>query len=413
MEYIEGVPLKGPLPLDQSLKYAAQICDALDAAHKKGITHRDLKPANIFVTKPGVKLLDFGLARIATSPDETMTMAVMGTPAYMAPEQWDGKPGDARSDIYAFGCVLYEILTGKRARQDRTAVDPPAIEQIIKHCLERDPEDRWQSVRDLRHAMELAGQTVSGPKAAKGRSYWSGWGVAAVSIAIALVLALRPAAAPPRGDVIHLSVDPPENALLTGQSITAAVVPQFALSPDGKSIVFVATAPGARSALWLRSLQTGTAQVIPGAENADLPFWSPDSRWIAFFAEGKLKKIPSGGGTAQTIADAEDFLGGSWGPEDTIIFGTFAEGIQRVSSSGGTVTSVTERDDSHKEGSHPSLNFCPMENISFSKFEAASHSRPVFTPAPWMEKSRSFSFAATPMGGIRRPAICSLWRSIR
>src|ERR1700687_295270 len=129
MEYIEGTPLKGPLPVDQALKYAAQICDALDAAHKKGITHRDLKPANILVTKAGVKLLDFGLACMKASPDETMTIVagVMGTPAYMSPEQWEGKPGDARSDIYAFGCVLHEMLTGKRATTERTAVEPGAL----------------------------------------------------------------------------------------------------------------------------------------------------------------------------------------------------------------------------------------------------------------------------------------------
>src|SRR5260370_31010683 len=133
MEYIEGAPLKGPLPLDQVLKYAAQICDALDAAHKKSVTHRDLKPGNILVTKAGVKLLDFGLARVSDA-DATVTMAVMGTPAYMSPEQWEGKPGDARSDIYPFGCVLYEMLTGKRAAQGRAPVEPAALEHVLGGC---------------------------------------------------------------------------------------------------------------------------------------------------------------------------------------------------------------------------------------------------------------------------------------
>jgi serine/threonine protein kinase len=197
MEYIEGQALKGPLPLEQALKYAAQICHALDAAHKKGITHRDLKPANILVTKAGVKLLDFGLARIAATPDESITMAVMGTPAYMAPEQWESKPGDARSDIYALGCVLYEMPTGKRAGKERIAVQPPAIEQVIKRCLENDPDDRWQSARDVRHAVELVGQAFSLPRLAKGRSYWTAWAIAVVSVAIAVFLALRPAGAPP------------------------------------------------------------------------------------------------------------------------------------------------------------------------------------------------------------------------
>jgi serine/threonine protein kinase len=156
MELIEGKPLKGPLPVDQALQYAAQICDALDAAHRKAIIHRDLKPGNILVTKQGIKLLDFGLARMAPGEhDPTLTHAgdVMGTPAYMAPEQREGKPGDARSDIYAFGCVLYEMLTGKRVAQERAPVEPEALEGVLVTCLEKDPEDRWQSARDLKHAL--------------------------------------------------------------------------------------------------------------------------------------------------------------------------------------------------------------------------------------------------------------------
>src|SRR6202165_836974 len=161
MELVEGKPLKGPLPLDQTLQYAAQICDALDAAHRKAITHRDLKPGNILVNKQGIKLLDFGLARMARGEnDPTLTRpgVVMGTPAYMAPEQRVGKPGDARSDIYAFGCVLYEMLTGKRVAQERVPVEPAALEGVLGTCLEQDPEDRWQSARDLKHALELVGQ---------------------------------------------------------------------------------------------------------------------------------------------------------------------------------------------------------------------------------------------------------------
>src|SRR5262249_32077848 len=154
MEFVEGQPLKGPLPLPQVLKYGGQVCEALEAAHKKGITHRDLKPANILVTKQGIKLLDFGLARQETH-DDTVTMSVMGTPAYMAPEQLEGKPGDARTDIYALGYVLFEILIGKRASQDRGPVQPPALEGIIRTCLEKDPEDRWQSARDVKAALAL------------------------------------------------------------------------------------------------------------------------------------------------------------------------------------------------------------------------------------------------------------------
>src|ERR1700681_4011302 len=161
LELVEGKPLKGPLALDQALQYAAQICDALDAAHRKGIVHRDLKPGNILVTKQGIKLLDFGLARMAPGEnDPTLTRpgVVMGTPAYMAPEQRDGKPGDARSDIYAFGCVLYEMLTGKRAAQERTPIEPAALEGVLRTCLEKDSENRWQSARDLKHALGVVGQ---------------------------------------------------------------------------------------------------------------------------------------------------------------------------------------------------------------------------------------------------------------
>src|SRR5713226_1569042 len=187
MELVEGKPLKGPLPLVQALQYAAQICDALDAAHRKAITHRDLKPGNILVTKQGIKLLDFGLARMAPGENEpTLTHLgdVMGTPAYMAPEQWEGKPGDARSDIYAFGCVLYEMLTGKRAAQERTTVQPPALESLIRTCLEKDPEDRWQSARELKHALGwVAGQA---PPKRVGHARRLPWVVAA---ALAIVAA--------------------------------------------------------------------------------------------------------------------------------------------------------------------------------------------------------------------------------
>jgi eukaryotic-like serine/threonine-protein kinase len=143
MELLEGTPLKGPLPLEKAIEYAGQILDALDAAHKKGITHRDLKPANILVTKQGIKLFDFGLARIATG-DQTLTLAgeVAGTPGYMSPEQWEAKPGDARSDIYSFGCVLHEILTGNRAIEERRPLEPAALESVLAACLEKDPDDR-------------------------------------------------------------------------------------------------------------------------------------------------------------------------------------------------------------------------------------------------------------------------------
>src|SRR3984893_7394071 len=207
MEYIEGTPLKGPLPLDQTLKYAAQICDALDAAHKKNITHRDLKQANILVTKAGVKLLDFGLAKMgpAIKADQaTFTMAltgkgqILGTLLYMSPEQINGQEADARSDIFSFGLVLYEMLTGKRAFEGSTPasvigailerpapsiadVAPRALDGILRRCLEKDPEDRWQTVRDLHAALELLGQAISPAVAPPPSPMRLAWLVAAVA----------------------------------------------------------------------------------------------------------------------------------------------------------------------------------------------------------------------------------------
>src|SRR6266481_2995986 len=190
MELIEGKPLKGPLALDQALQYAAQICDALDAAHRKAITHRDLKPGNILVTKQGIKLLDFGLARMAPAEnDPTLTRpgVVMGTPAYMAPEQREGKPGDARSDIYAFGCVLYEMLTGKRAAQERTPVEPAALEGVLRTCLEKDPEDRWQLARDLKHALGWVAGQARGPRGQGKAQLHKAWIAVAGVLALALI----------------------------------------------------------------------------------------------------------------------------------------------------------------------------------------------------------------------------------
>jgi Tol biopolymer transport system component/predicted Ser/Thr protein kinase len=343
MEYVEGSPLKGPLPLDQAVKYAGQICDALDAAHKKGITHRDLKPANILVTKAGVKLLDFGLARIAASPDETMTMAVMGTPAYMAPEQWDGKPGDARSDVYAFGCVLYEMLTGKRAAQERAPVEPPAIEQIIKRCLEKDPDDRWQSVRDLRHATELpAGSAMPMQNPWRERAVW----IAASVVLLAAVVwfAVGRGSPPASADVVSFAVYPPEGTAFSSTPNTTVTVPQLALSPDGRILAFVTNAPGGAPMLWLRALAEVAAHPLPGTDNARDPFWSPDSRWVGFYADGKIKKVPASGGAVQVIAEVlTDFRGGAWGRDDAILFGNGGESISRVGAAGGSISPVTVR----------------------------------------------------------------------
>ncbi len=345
MEYVEGAPLKGPLPTDQVLKYAEQICDALDAAHRAGITHRDLKPANILLSKQGIKLLDFGLAQIEAGPDDatlthmTQAGAVMGTPAYMAPEQWEGT-ADARSDIYAFGCVLYEMLTGKRVSPDRTPVAPP-FEDILRTCLEKDPDERWQSAREVKHALRwayaahLAAAKPASAASSKSRFGIAGWiaaGVFAVALVALSILHFR--GAPPLEQALRATIAMPEG--------TAPSFHSFAISPDGRNLVISATVNG-KVQLWLRAMNELQAQPIPFTEDGRFPFWSPDSRFIGFFAGGKLKKIPAGGGPAQSLCDVPTSRGGSWNRDNVIVFspGNSGISIQRVSASGGIPVDVT------------------------------------------------------------------------
>jgi Tol biopolymer transport system component/predicted Ser/Thr protein kinase len=343
MELIEGKPLKGPLALDQALQYAAQICDALDAAHRKAITHRDLKPGNILVTKQGVKLLDFGLARMAPGADDptlTRTGHVMGTPAYMAPEQREGKECDARSDIYALGCVLYEMLTGKRVAQERTPVEPAALESVVGTCLEKDPEDRWQSARDLRAGLQLVGQahglssTGHGPVPQR----WP-WIVAAalgLGLIVTGVLFWR-ATRPVEHPLIRFSVDLGPEAV-EGVNLTAAI------SPDGARLAFVARGPAGKQRLATRLLDQAQATLLPGTENAADPFFSPDGQWIGFFADGKMKKISVQGGAAVTLCEAPEERGASWGEGGSIIAaldGSPGNGLSRVPAAGGTPQTIT------------------------------------------------------------------------
>ncbi len=342
MELIEGTPLKGPLALDQALQYAAQMCDALDAAHRKGITHRDLKPGNILVTKQGIKLLDFGLARMApreNDPTLTRPGVVMGTPAYMAPEQREGKPGDARSDIYAFGCVLYEMLTGQRAAQERAPVEPAALEGVLRSCLEKDPEDRWQSARDLKHALEwVVGQPRGLPSAdhrpVPSRRTYLKWPAAAALGLIAAavwVIAYRVPRSAESKPMVRLDVDLGSDVFLdSGAGINAI------LSPDGTRLLYLS-----RSRLFTRRLDQPKAAELADTEGARGPFFSPDGQWIAFFTRGKLKKIPVEGGAAVTLCDASGG-GGSWGEDGNIIV-PIRGVLSRISSAdGGTPTPVME-----------------------------------------------------------------------
>ena len=405
MQYLEGETLadrltKGALPIGQALQYAIEIVDALETAHKAGVIHRDLKPGNVMLTKMGATLLDFGLAKAiapvgsvaglsmlpTTPPALTAQGTILGTFQYMAPEQLEGREADARTDIFAFGAVLHEMLTGKMAFEgknqagligailhvDPTAVTalrpllPPFLDRVVLKCLRKEPDHRWQTTRDLLDELKWIAEGVTGvaPVGARTRSPWTervAWVTAAAGVVLALFfIVLRPPAAPATGDVVRFSILPPDRTLFTGQSGATVGVPQLALSPDGRAMVFAAAAPGGKPVLWLRSLDTVTVDSLPDTEGAESPVWSPDHRWIGYFADGKLKKVPAGGGPSQVIvASVADNRQASWGPDDTILFSRGATGILRVSSSGGVITPVTELDASRQEASHRFPQFLP------------------------------------------------------
>jgi predicted Ser/Thr protein kinase len=366
MEYIDGTPLKGPLPLDQALKFAAQICDALDAAHKKGITHRDLKPANILVTRQSIKLLDFGLAQLSASAqkpldDATVSKAltgkneIVGTLFYMSPEQlqWQatGREIDGRSDIFSFGLVLYEMLTGKRAFDgassasviaaiiERSApsiahIAPPALDRVLQKCLAKDPDERWQSARDLKDELQwIAGQsssqTVPDSASTSPALRWkTGLAAAALVLAAGLGWMGRSMFWGPRA-----GAGPTTNTTLEMPDQTTAGF--LALSPDGQTLAF--NLLGAQRGLALRPLGSDQFRLLAGTTGARAPFWSADGKNIAFFQNGKLKYISASGGPAQELCSG--FVsGGTWNQDDVILVGTGKGELLKTSASGGGCT---------------------------------------------------------------------------
>jgi len=383
MELVEGPTLaerlrQGPLSLDEALAIARQIGDALEAAHEKGIVHRDLKPGNIKIRPDGtVKVLDFGLAKVTegalaagnpensptvTIEQETRPGSVLGTAAYMAPEQARGQAVDKRADIWAFGVVLYEMLAGQRLFQGDTVTDilaavltrepewnrvPPVAQRLLRLCLEREPRQRLRDIGDARFLLEAGAQTAVPPPARN-----LPWKVATAALAIVVVVALASLwlstrrAAPP---VLRLSVDLGEDAALSPVESAS-----MALSPDGSRIVFVVGQQQLRSSqLALRRLDQSTATPLAGTDGARSPFFSPDGKSIAFFADGKLKKTDAAGGAAVTLCDAPSPREGSWGEDDAIIFAASNKGgLWRVPSSGGAPQEVTKLDPQNREYSH-------------------------------------------------------------
>jgi eukaryotic-like serine/threonine-protein kinase len=296
------------------------------------------------------------------------------------------------------------MLTGKRAAQERTAIAPPTLERVVHTCLEKDPDERWQSARDVKVGLELVevGQAISSPAISNPWRERAGWIVAAAAVLGALLfVALWRGRAPAAGDVFSFTIYPPETTAFSAALNTTVVVPQFALAPDGHSIVFTAGAPGARPMLWLRPMEQAGARALLGTEDALHPFWSPDSRWIGFFAEGKLKKIRALGGAVQVVTQAgTDVRGGTWGPDDTIVFASGTGPLSRVASAGGTATPASIL----AQGNLRFPRFLPdgrhFLSVAFSSERAAS------TPAPSMTRATSLSCAPTRAPSMRRPDIC-------
>jgi eukaryotic-like serine/threonine-protein kinase len=413
MEFLQGESLaerlrKGPLPAEQILTIAIEIADALEKAHRAGVVHRDLKPGNVMLTKSGAKLLDFGLAKplaatvasgtgSGTSPSVfaalTQTMpspspatplstagAVIGTVQYMSPEQIQGIEADARSDIFSFGVMLFEMVTGKRTFEGKTqasivgqilAVDPPSVstlrpqtppglDRVIRLCLDKDPNERIQTAHDLKLQLQAIAEAPSSatpaPTATPARQPWMPWvasgvlAVAAIAFAIAYVQSLH---APQVS--VHSYILPPEKATfaLTGNAAGPPV-----LSPDGVRVAFVAKTADGKQMLWIRPLNSAVAEPMSGTEGAIYPFWSFDSRYVGFFAAGKLNKLEASGGPPQALCDAAPGRGGTWGSSGTIVFAPdTTSGLYRVDAAGGTRVALTTFD--AKETSHRWPDFLP------------------------------------------------------
>ncbi len=406
MELAEGEGLderiaRGPVPVEDAIPLASQIAEALEAAHEKGIVHRDLKPANVKVRPDGtVKVLDFGLAKAweepgansdpALSPTitghHTRAGVILGTAAYMSPEQARGKPVDKRADIWAFGCVLYEMLTGERTFGGDTMTDviagvvtrepdwaalpdsvSPRTRHALQRCLEKDPRRRFRDIGDARFELE-EGMHPSGaeppapaqaPAAAAlpARRATLPWIAAALALVLAVGFAvayLRSGGAPARS--VRSYVLPPEKTFFVFNGATGGAV----LSPDGTRLVYAAADGSGRKLLWVRPLDSLTAQPLEGTDGASYPFWSPDSRSVGFFVPGKLKKIDTFGGPPQAVCDAISGRGGTWSAAGVIVFAPDVYGgLARVASAGGASTPITKPDSGHGQTSQRWPVFLP------------------------------------------------------
>ncbi|MDQ6892588.1 MAG: protein kinase [Acidobacteriota bacterium] len=397
MELLDGETLsarlaRGPLPLEHTLRYGREMANALDRAHRQGIVHRDLKPGNVMLTKSGVKLLDFGLAKVMmpsaslsqlsmlpTTPKGgalTQEGTILGTFQYMAPEQLEGKEADERTDIFALGAVLYEMATGRKAFAGASQaslisaimqsdpppissvqpVTPPALDRVVMTCLAKDPEDRWRSAGDVAKELKwIAEGPASGREASivgrPKRRDWLGWAVAAAAILFGVYSTFAPLRRPQAPEELtRFTILPP-----AGQSVI-----WLAFSPDSRRLLFIFQDEGGKTPMAVRSLDSLEMRMLPGTERARGGFWSFDGREIAFFSDGKLRRIGAEGGPVQTICDAGSGFPGSWNREGTILFTKdFGTPIFAVSSAGGTARPVTTLDTKSGEVAHFYPAFLP------------------------------------------------------
>jgi eukaryotic-like serine/threonine-protein kinase len=362
MEYLEGETLaerlrRGRVPPDQGLQIASELLDGLAHAHRHGIIHRDLKPQNIMLVRSGsrvsAKILDFGLAKrtaVAAADDQTATLAlthtnvVVGTPKYMAPEQIEGRAADVRTDVYAMGLVLQELLPAASTTE--------TLQQVLKRSVASEPDERWQSAADFRAALDVARMPASVPVSGERRRWM--WIAAAVLAAVFAVGALL--ISWPRRD---RAADPITFSFGAPGKTTLAAWPGVP-SPDGRRIAFVAWDEAGQSSLWIRSLAAEVPQRIAGTETASGPFWSPDGRMVGFFAQGKLKKVDASGGPPQNICDALVDLGATWSTSGDIVFAPANRTVlHRVAAAGGTPEPITRLNEELHENSHRWPHFLP------------------------------------------------------
>jgi Tol biopolymer transport system component/tRNA A-37 threonylcarbamoyl transferase component Bud32 len=403
MEFLEGDTLasrlaKGRLPLEQVLRYGAEIAEGLDQAHRTGVVHRDLKPGNIMLTRSGAKLMDFGLAKTVasvapqssglsvtlTTPNASQPLTaegtIIGTFQYMSPEQIEGKEADSRSDIFSFGAVLYEMACGRRAFDGKSQLSvasailerdpepisgaqpaaPPALQHLVEGALMKDPEARWQSAADIARQLRWIRSPESSASAARPslphRRSWERWIWAAATLALLALLLWFAVFNRPQRRVVRAYITPPSDAAFDFMGDFSA--PPVA-SPDGTRVAFAARGPKEGNSIWVRRLDTANAEKLAGTENAYAIFWSADGKFLGFFADEKLKKISASGGPVTFLADAPNARGGAWNQDNVILYTPdYRDALWKVNANGGTAVQVTKIDPS-KHSTHRWPSFLP------------------------------------------------------